>query len=93
MARVVVSLIAVMIIYWIARDNLVQGKIPPYLLLGEFFICLYITCYCTDIHTNISEAFLVCFLAEYELTELSDENTNWKYNMYRQSQQQRRQYE
>ena len=63
-----------MIIYWIARDNLVQGMVPPYLLLGEFFICLYITCYCSDLHPNIAEAFLVCFLAEYELED------GWDYN-------------
>jgi hypothetical protein len=62
-ARVVLSLSAVMIIYWIAYTNLVQSVVPPYLLLGEFFICLYITCYCSDLHTNIAEALLVCFLA------------------------------
>ena len=33
-ARVVLSFSAMMIIYWIARDNLVQGIVPPYLLLG-----------------------------------------------------------
>ena len=58
-----------LIIYWIGVSNLVQGRVPPYLLLGEFFICLYITCYCSDLHPNIAEAFLVCFLAEYELED------------------------
>lgn len=58
-----------LIIYWIGVSNLVQGLVPPTLLLGEFFICLYITCYCSDLHPNIAEAFLVCFLAEYELED------------------------
>lgn len=53
-ARVVLALVSVMIAYWIARDNLVESKVPPYLLLGIFFACLYITCYCSDLHAIIA---------------------------------------
>ena len=62
-------MISVMIAYWIARDNLVEGRVPPYMLLGVFFACLYVTCYCSDLHAHIAEAILVCFLAEYELDD------------------------
>lgn len=73
----VLALASVMIAYWIARDNLVESKVPPYLLLGIFFACLYITCYCSDLHAIIAEAMLICFLAEYELDE------GWSYKNMR----------
>ena len=68
-ARVFLSLAAVLIVYWISRDNLTDERIPPYTLVGIFFACLYITSYFSDIHAIIAEAFIVCFLSEYELDE------------------------
>jgi hypothetical protein len=62
-ARVVLALAGVLIVYWIARDNLVDSRVPPHLLVGMFFVSLYVTCYCADVHALIGEAFLVCFLA------------------------------
>lgn len=77
MARTVLALASVMIAYWIARDNLVESRVPPYLLLGIFFACLYITCYCSDLHAIIAQAVLLCFLVEYDLDE------GWNYNKMR----------
>ncbi len=71
--RIVLALVSVMIAYWIARDNLVESKVPPYLLLGIFFACLYVTCYCSDLHALIAEAVLICFLLEEDLQD------NWSY--------------
>lgn len=76
-ARTVLALASVMIAYWIARDNLVESRVPPYLLLGIFFACLYITCYCSDLHAIIAQAVLLCFLVEYDLDE------GWNYNKMR----------
>lgn len=53
-SRVVVALIGLMIVYWIARDNMVESKVPAHLLLGMFFICLYVTCYCSDLHALVA---------------------------------------
>ena len=65
-SRVVLALIGLMIVYWIARDNLVESKVPAHLLLGMFFVSLYVTCYCADLHALVAEAYLICFLAEYD---------------------------
>ena len=53
-ARVVLALTGMMIVYWIARDNLVESKVPPHLLLGMFFVCMYVTCYFADLHTLVA---------------------------------------
>ena len=42
-------------------------SIPPYLLVGVFFVCLYISCYFVDIHVHAAEALSVCLLAEYDV--------------------------
>lgn len=75
LSRVVLALIGLMIVYWIARDNLVESKVPPHLLLGMFFICLYVTCYCSDLHALVAEAYLICFLAEYDVETYSKQMT------------------
>ena len=53
-ARVVLALTGMMIVYWIARDNLVESKVPPHLLLGMFFVCMYVTCYFADVHALVA---------------------------------------
>ena len=68
-ARVLIALTAIFIVYWITHDNLVGEKVPPYLLLGIFFVCLYIVCYFVDIQVHAAEAVMVCFHTEYELEE------------------------
>ena len=50
--RIVIALSSILIIYWITRDNLVGEKVPPYLLLGIFFMCLYIVSYFVDVHVH-----------------------------------------
>lgn len=47
--RIFVATAGILIVYWIARDNLVEGKIPPLLLLGVYFIGLYVSCYFVDL--------------------------------------------
>lgn len=66
-ARIVIALSSVLIIYWITRDNTVEESVPAYLLLGIFFIALFISCYFIDIHVVPAEALMVCFLAESDL--------------------------
>ncbi len=66
-ARLVVGLATVLIIYWMARDNLTGSNIPPFLLVGIFFLCLYLTSYCSDINALVADALLICVLAEAEL--------------------------
>ena len=73
-ARLVLALSSVLIIYWIARDNLFESKTPPLLLLGIFFMCLFVTGYFIDIHVDAAEALLICFLAEYEMDQVGYKN-------------------
>ena len=61
------ALASVLIIFWIATDNLYTGQAPPYLLLGIFFMCLFVVEYFIDIHIDVSEALLITFLAEYNV--------------------------
>lgn len=62
-----VALASVLIIFWITRDNAVGYQVPPYLMLGIFFIGLYISNWFIDIHGDAAQALMVCFLADYEL--------------------------
>lgn len=69
-ARIFVALGSILIVYFLAKDSLVEEKIPPLLLLGLFFIGLYISCYFVDIQINSCEGFLTAFLAEIEMDQL-----------------------
>jgi hypothetical protein len=71
------SLSVVLLIFWIAWNNLSEGKVSLFLVLGVFFICLYVTCYLVDLHTVAAEALMVCFLTEYDLDE------RWTYRQMR----------
>jgi len=50
-ARIVMALAVILIIFWITAGIMSEGQVPGSLLLGIFFICLYVTCYFIDIHT------------------------------------------
>jgi len=71
------SLSVVLLTFWIAKSYLSDGKVPLLLLVGVFFICLYVTCYLVDLHTVAAEALMVCFLSEYDLDE------RWTYKQMR----------
>jgi len=65
--RLLMALAAILIIYWITKDNLVEERVAPILLLGIFFMCLYITCYFVDLYTVFAESLMICFLTEEDL--------------------------
>lgn len=52
--RLAIAFASVLLVYWITRDNLVDEKVPMFLLIGVFLICLYIICYFADIHAVIA---------------------------------------
>ena len=66
-ARLVIALSTTLIAYWIMQSKLTNSAVNPYVLLGVFFMALFVTCYFVDIHVNIAEALMVAFLAEWEL--------------------------
>jgi hypothetical protein len=72
-ARIFLSLLTILIVYWISHDNLVDYKVYGVLLVLIFLISLYVTCYFVDVHAIIAEAIIICFLCEYDLDE------NWSY--------------
>ena len=51
-----------------------NGEQNPYLLLGVFFIGLFVSVYFVDIHVDIGEAIMIAFLAEadYEYVSYRD---------------------
>ncbi len=59
-----------MIVYLMAKGTMVQERIPPLLLLGIFFIGLYISCYFVDIQIDSCEGFLTAFLTEIEMDQV-----------------------
>jgi hypothetical protein len=59
----------VLVVYWITKDNLVNEQVPLTVLGGVFLVCLYVTCYFSDVHAVAAEALMVCFLTEYDLEE------------------------
>jgi hypothetical protein len=59
-----VALASILIVYFMAKGSMVEEKIPPLLLLGIFFIGLYISCYFVDIQIDSCEGFLTAFLTE-----------------------------
>jgi hypothetical protein len=61
-SRIVISFAAILIVYWITRDSLVEEKVPFTLLVGVFFISLYISSYFADIQAIVAEALMLCFL-------------------------------
>ena len=63
------ALASVLIVFWISTASLFNGVAPPYLLLGIFFVCLFVVGYFIDIHTDVAEALLITFLAEYEIEQ------------------------
>lgn len=72
-ARIVLSCLTVLFIYWISHDNLVDYQVYGILLLLVFLISLYVTSYFVDIHIRMAEALMICFLCEYDMDE------NWSY--------------
>jgi hypothetical protein len=62
-ARLVIALSTTLISYWIMQSRLTNGVVNPYVLLGVFFMTLFITGFFVDIHVNIAEALMVAFLA------------------------------
>ena len=52
-----------LIAYWIAEGRMEGGVQNPYVLLGVFFIGLYITVFFIDIHVDVAEALMISFLA------------------------------
>lgn len=49
------------------QNRLSNAEVNPYVLLGVFFMALFVTCYFVDLHVNIAEALMISFLAEWEL--------------------------
>lgn len=45
------------------QGRLTGSIVNPYVLLGVFFMALFITCYFVDIHVDVAEALMVAFLA------------------------------
>jgi hypothetical protein len=41
--------------------------INPYVLLGVFFMALFVTYGFVDLHIDVSEALMVAFLSEYDV--------------------------
>lgn len=64
-ARIIPTLVTLLIVYWISWTTLNYQSINEYLLLGIFFIGLYIVCFFVDIHVCVAEALMISFLAEY----------------------------
>lgn len=62
-ARLVIALSTTLIAYWIMQGRLTGSIVNPYVLLGVFFMALFITCYFVDIHVDVAEALMVAFLA------------------------------
>ena len=48
-------------------SRMYQSLVNPYVLLGVFFIALFVTSYFIDLHVDIAQALMVTFLAEHEL--------------------------
>jgi hypothetical protein len=69
-ARIFVATASILIVYWIARDNLVEEKIPPLLLVGIYFIGLYISCYFVDLSICASEGIMIAFLTEIDMDQV-----------------------
>jgi hypothetical protein len=59
----VIALSTTLIAYWIMQGRLTGAIVNPYVLLGVFFMALFITCYFVDIHVDVAEALMVAFLA------------------------------
>lgn len=64
-ARLVIALSTMLIAYWIMQNSLSKSLVNPYVLLGVFFMALFVTCYFVDIHVNIAQAIMIAFLAEW----------------------------
>ena len=75
-ARLVIALSTTMIAYWIMQGRLTGGVVNPYVLLGVFFMALFITNFFVDIHVNVAEALMVAFLAESEVDQYSYRDMN-----------------
>jgi hypothetical protein len=67
----------VLIVYLITKSSLVEEQVPFTVLGGVFIVCLFLSCYCSDLHTVIAEALMLCFLTEYDLEE------GWSYKEMR----------
>ena len=65
-----------MIAYWIMQGRLTGAIVNPYVLLGVFFMALFITCYFVDIHVDVAEALMVAFLAEFEIDQIGYKDMN-----------------
>ncbi len=59
-----------MIVYLMAKGTMVEERIPPLLLMGIFFIGLYISCYFVDIQIDSCEGFLTAFQTEIEMDQV-----------------------
>lgn len=75
-ARLVIALSTMLIAYWIMQGRLTGAIVNPYVLLGVFFMALFITCYFVDIHVDVAEALMVAFLAEYQIDQIGYRDMN-----------------
>lgn len=50
--------------------------VNPYVLLGVFFMALFVTYGFVDIHVDIAESLMVAFLAEYDVDQHSYRDMN-----------------
>ena len=58
------------------QGRLTGAIVNPYVLLGVFFMALFITCYFVDIHVDVAEALMVAFLAEFEIDQIGYKDMN-----------------
>ena len=45
------------------------GVVNAYVLLGVFFMSLFVTCYFVDLHVDVAQALMIAFLAEWDLEQ------------------------
>lgn len=53
-ARLCVALSTTLIAYWMLQSRMYQSFVNPYVLLGVFFIALFVTSYFIDLHVDIA---------------------------------------
>lgn len=71
-----IALSTMLIAFGIMQGRLTGSVVNSYVLLGVFFMALFVTCYFVDIHVNIAEALMVAFLAEWEMDLTSYRSMN-----------------
>ena len=68
-ARLVIALLTTLIAYIIMVTKFTITIVNAYVLLGVFFMALFVTYGFVDLHVDVAEALMVAFLAEYDVDQ------------------------